>query len=292
MRIALRRITRTASRAIHGNPVVRSAKNLRNGLVDGAFRRAAAARGRRLADELVRSGVREAAFTIAFNTPWAIDLLTHQWSRHHPDLRLVVIDNSSDRSARAEHDDLCRQRRVPYLPLPRNPEWSPNRSHGIALNWVWFNVVRHAGLDVAGFIDHDCVPVASLDLRSRLNGLAAYGMRGASLTYPQAWNLWAGYCFFKPAAADGLTVDFKHRIELGLDTGGGNWAGFYRHLDPASVGEAGYRVVQVEVGDGRPPVPMLLLDEAFLHLDGASYREAFRDASMRRRLLETILAKP
>ncbi len=292
MRFALRRITRAASRAIHGNPVVRSAKNLRNGLVDGAFRRTAAAQGRRLADDLVRSGVREAAFTIAFNTPWAIDLLTHQWSRHQPDLRLVVVDNSSDRSARAAHEDLCRRRQLPYLPLPRNPEWSPNRSHGIALNWVWFNIVQHAGLDVAGFIDHDCVPVASLDLRSRLRGLAAYGMRGSSLTHPQAWNLWAGYCFFRPAAAEKFAVDFKHRIELGLDTGGGNWAGFYRHLDRASVGEAGYRIVRIGLGDGRPPVAMLLLDEAFLHLDGASYREAFRDASMRQRLMDSILAVP
>lgn len=291
MRLALRRITRAASRAFHGNAVIRSAKNLRNGLVDGTFRRTATAEGQRLADELSHGGVREAAFTIAFNTPWAIDLLTHQWSRHHPEIRLVVVDNSNDRSARAAHEDLCRRRHVPYLPLPRNPEWSPNRSHGIALNWVWFNVVRHAGLDVVGFIDHDCIPVASLDLRSRLEGLAAYGMRGASLTHPQAWNLWAGYCFFRPATAEGLAVDFKHRIELGLDTGGGNWPGFYRRLDPASIGEAGYRIVQIELGDGRPPAAMLLLDEAFVHLDGASYREAFRDASIRQRLIESILAR-
>ncbi len=288
---AVQRITRAASRAFHGNRVLRSAKNLRNGLIDRTFRRAAAAEGWRIADQLSHDGVREAAFTIAFNTPWAIDLLTRQWSRNHPDLRLVVIDNSSDRSARVAHEGLCRQRGVRYLPLPRNPEWSPNRSHGIALNWVWFNVVRHARLDVAGFIDHDCIPVASLDLRSRLAGRAAYGLRGASLTHPQAWNLWAGYCFFRPAAAEGLAVDFKHRIELGLDTGGGNWTGFYRHLDPAAVGEAGHRIVQIELGDGRPPYAMLLLDEAFLHLDGASYREAFRDASIRRRIMESILAR-
>lgn len=287
----VQRIARAASRAFESSGVVRSAKNLRNGLVDRAFRRTAAAEGRRLADQLSHSGAREAAFTIAFNTPWAIDLLTRQWSTNQPEFRLVVIDNSNDRSARVAHEDLCRQRDVPYLPLPRNPEWSPNRSHGIALNWVWFNVVRHAGLDVAGFIDHDCIPVASLDLRSRLAGRAAYGVRGASLTHPQAWNLWAGYCFFRPAAAEGLAVDFKHRIELGLDTGGGNWDGFYRHLDPAAVGEAGHRIVQIELGDERPPVAMLLLDEAFLHLDGASYREVFRDASIRRRILESILSR-
>ena len=291
MNASVRRAARSVGLAINGNPAVRSVKNLRNRIIDQGFRRCGRADGRAFAERLQAEGVRDAAFTIAFNCPWAVDLLTRSWTVHQPGLPLVVVDNSSDASARAAHADICDRRAVRYLPLPPNPEWSPNRSHGIALNWVWFNVVRPAGLELAGFVDHDLIPVAPFDIRRVVRGRAAYGMRGASLTHPQAWNLWAGYCFVRPSAAEGFEVDFKHRIEHGLDTGGGNWRGFYRWLGDDSVGEAGYRWERFDLGDGGPAAKLLLLDEAFLHLDGASYRSALQDESSRRRLVAAVLAR-
>lgn len=292
MSSTLRRIGRSISGGFDRNPVVRAAKNLRNAVVDHGFRRSSSAEGRRFAAELSARGIRQAAVAIAYNSPWVVDLLTQAWARHQPGLPLLVVDNSSDPAARAEHAALCRSRDVPYLPLPRNPERHPCRSHGIALNWTWFNVVCHAGLDIVGFIDHDCIPVTAFDLPARMRDVDVYGMYGASVTYPGAWNLWAGYCFVKPAVAAAHAVDFKHRIEFGLDTGGGNWPGFYRRLDPALVGRAAFRWVRPDLGDGAPGGPCLLLDEAFLHLEGASYRQAFRDASLRHRLAEAILDRP
>lgn len=289
---ALRRIGRSISGGFDRNPVVRAAKNLRNGVIDHAFRRCSAAAGHRFATAISARGVRHAAVAIAYNSPWVVDLLTQAWARHQPGLPLVVIDNSSDPAARAEHAALCRSRDVPYLPLPRNPERHPCRSHGIALNWTWFNVVRHAELEFVGFVDHDCIPVAAFDLSERMRSVDVYGMYHESITYPGAWNLWAGYCFLRPAAAAAGDVDFKHRIEFGLDTGGGNWRGFYRHLDPHRIGRATCRRVQPVLGDGGTGAPCMLLDDAFLHLEGASYRQAFRDASLRRGLAEALLDGP
>ena len=286
----LRRIGRSISGGLDRNPVVRAAKNLRNAVVDHGFRRCAAAEGRRFAAELSARGVRHAGVAIAYNSPWVVDLLTQAWARHQPGLPLVVVDNSSKTTARADHAALCRSRDVPYLPLPRNPERHPNRSHGIALNWTWFNVVRHASLDFVGFVDHDCIPVAPCNLAARMRDRDVYGMYGESITYPGAWNLWAGYCFLRPAAA--RAVDFKHRIEYGLDTGGGNWRGFYRGLDPGRVGRAAFRWVRPDLGTGGTGAPCLLLDDAFLHLEGASYREAFGDAALRRELAEALLDRP
>lgn len=291
MNASVRRAARSLGLAINGNPAVRSVKNLRNRIIDHGFRRSDRAEGLAFAGRLESAGIRDAAFTIAFNCPWAIDLLTRSWEVHQPRLPLVVVDNSSDASARAAHAETCGRRGVRYIGLPPNPEWSPNRSHGIALNWVWFNVVRPAGLELAGFIDHDLIPVAAFDLRRATRGRAAYGLRGASLTHPQAWNLWAGYCFVRPAAAEAFEVDFKHRIEHGLDTGGGNWRGFYRWLGDESVGSAANRWERLDLGDGGLSEKMLLLDGAFLHLDGASYRSALQDESSRRRLVEAVLAR-
>ena len=292
MHASFREAAGSIGRFLAAGSVVRSAKNVRNAVVDRAFRRCGRAGGRRFAAELSARGIRDAVFTVAFNSPWVVDVLVRAWSRHQAGVPLVVMDNSSDATARSAHEVLCARHDVPYLALPWNPEWSPNRSHGIALNWTWFNVVRDADLRFAGFIDHDCIPVAAHDIRAGMRNLDAYGLYGASLTHPEAWNLWAGYCFLRPAAAVGRAVDFKHRIEHGLDTGGGNWRGWYRLLDPRRVGAAGFRWVQPDLGDGVTAAACLLLDEAFLHLEGASYRAPFRDARLRQRLTETILERP
>jgi hypothetical protein len=286
---SFRTLARSIGHTLDENPCVRAIKNGRNHLVDHAFRLRGRGAGRRLAAMLADRHVRAATFTIAFNSPWVIDLLTQAWARHQPGVPLVVIDNSSSRAARAMHEDICRRRQVPWLPLPANPEWSPNRSHGLALNWTWFNVIVHGDLEFVGFIDHDCIPVAGFDLRRRLDGLDAYGLHGASLTHPEAWNIWPGYCFLRPAAAVGRAVDFKHRIEQGLDTGGGNWQGFFRRLDPDRVGRARHRRVPVDLESSPAGGSCLLLDDAFLHLEGASYRPSFRDPVSRERLVQSLV---
>jgi hypothetical protein len=284
----LRRLGRSLSRALNANGIVRAGKNLRNGAIDRRFRRRDAAAGRHLAAELSRRGTRHVAFSIAFNSPWVIDLLTAAWHAHPVGLDLVVLDNSSDADARARHAAICDRAGVPWLPLPPNPEWSPNRSHGIAMNWAWFNVVRHADLEIAGFVDHDCFPTAAFDVPTRMLDRAVHGLHGNSTAHPDAWNLWAGYCFIRPAATAGWTIDFKHRIEYRLDTGGGNWHGFYRHLPPATVGKAEHEWIDVAIGGGLPAVKLLRLDGSFIHLDGASYAEHYRDPERRERLVAVL----
>lgn len=282
---------RSILRALDDGPI-RAAKNLRNDLVDRWFRSRDPDGGRRLAGALSARGVRRAVFTVAFNGPWVVDLLTRGWTRHQPDVTLVVVDNSTDRTARDAHAELCRDRGVPYLPLPRNPEWNPNRSHGIALNWTWFNVVRHVDLEFVGFVDHDCVPVAGFDIPRHMRDRDAYGHIVPSTTRAGVWNVWPGYCFLRTTATATGTVDFKHRIDLGLDTGGGSWPGVYRHLDPSRVGAAAGRRVRLDLGTDVPTHECGLFDEAFLHLEGSSYLGTFRDPALRQRLMTTIEAMP
>ena len=78
-----RSLGRSILRSLDGGPV-RAAKNLRNELVDRWFRSRHPDDGRRLAGELSARGVRHAVFTVAFNGPWVLDLLTSGWGRHQP----------------------------------------------------------------------------------------------------------------------------------------------------------------------------------------------------------------
>jgi hypothetical protein len=78
--------------------------------------------------------------------------------------------------------------------------------------------------------------------------------------------MWAGFCFYRNPSVRNLDMDFKPRVELGIDTGGGNWRSVYRLLDPQRVGAAELRSL---VGDEDFHI---VIDEAFLHVGGASFR--------------------
>ena len=128
--------------AFNGNASIRSLKNRRNALVDGYFRRRNRSQGVVLADRLRADSTEKVCFTIAYNAPWTLDLLTAAWGKYCKSFRLVVIDNSSSRQHRALNRRICEARSLAYLGLPSNPEWSPNRSNGISMNWTYHNVVR------------------------------------------------------------------------------------------------------------------------------------------------------
>jgi len=258
-------------------PLVRPAKNLRNILVDGMFRIQGRSKGKQLAEEIKKRRWKYVAFSIAFNTPWLIDLLTEAWQKHSCGFDLVIIDNSNNPAARVQNASICQKRNIPYLGLPRNPEWNPNRSHGITLNWIWSNVVPLAALKIAGFIDHDCIPIRSSDILSRMNGLEAYGLRCISTKNPLIWKLWAGYCFFDFSIASKYKLDFKHRVEYGLDTGGGNWLSFYRFLDQKIERDALRGKETIEMNANSESFEAMLIDQAFLHLEGVSYFKKYQN---------------
>jgi len=288
MNPSLKRFGRVISNSLNGNPAIRAVKNFRNELIDHSFRCRSSRRGKAFAGELSDREVRRVAVAVAFNSPWVVDLLTAAWQKYPVGLDLIVIDNSNDEGAREMHAEICRNRDVPYLGLPWNGEWSPNRSHGNSMNWVWYNIIRHLDLEIAGYIDHDCFPIQPFDLPSRMEGIDVYGLRSDSQICPGAWALWAGYCFFRTHLAGTGRIDFKHRIEFGLDTGGGNWPRLFSRLEPGAVGSATLSTREIDPGNGLPPVQFEFLDNTFLHLRGASYRHLFRDPLLREQLVASI----
>lgn len=275
------------SDAVNRTEVIRALKYARSHAIDHWYRRIDRRAGLACAEELRRDGCRQLAFTVAFNSPWVVDALLACWKRHVVGFDLMVVDNSKSPDARAMHAAICRERGARYLALPPNPEWNPSRSHAFALNWIWTNVVRPAGLELAGFIDHDLLPVHDIDLAVRTKDFDAYGLRYDSALRPGRWNLWAGYSFLRPAAATGA-IDFKPEHHAGVDTGGRNWAGFYRRIPPARQHAVTSDSEWVPLPEGSEPIEIQRLDGAFLHLGGASYCPRYGQAGFRRKVMDAI----
>lgn len=172
--------------------------------------------------------------TIAFNDWEMIERQLLAIRKFIPGPLHLIADNSSDEFLSQQIKAACIRLHAPYVRLPRNP-WdhrSPSRSHGLALNWVWHQIIRPGEPELFGFLDHDLVPVAPDDPFAILMSL---DIAGDKRWAADRWFLWAGYCFFRTAFLRGKDVDFGQDWFLGLDTGGRNWRSIYRFLPPSAV---------------------------------------------------------
>ncbi len=162
------------------------------------------------------------------------------------DYHLTVVDNSPDECSRLEIESLCRGEGTAYVGLPPNPFPVGSRSHGAALNWVWYNVVEPSGRRFTGFLDHDIYPRRPTALAPLLESSGVLGVRQVR---GRTWYLWPGWCFFDRARLGFPRLDFMP--EPGLDTGGGNWRIVFRHLAPEAVPPQEHRYERFYGPDGQ-----------------------------------------
>ncbi len=254
-------------------PLIDRLKKHRNSMVSRLYESRPAENFAEFEQALGDTAEASLVFTIAFNLPWAIELMARSVRVHMPEWRLVVVDNSSKPECRTEIAAICARHGVPYLSLPKNIEWSPNRSHGTALNWVWRNVIAPRRPRHFGFIDHDCFPFRRTDEFERISRQPVDGLRLAPRFVDNAWFLWAGCMFFNSRLIGDVDLDFNHLQALRLDTAGANWERLYRHLDPATLTFLPQQVVALPVpGRGGDTVEVVEIGGTLLHVIGASYR--------------------
>lgn len=273
---------------------VQSLLEFRNEILYRQFMASSASRGKAFAKTLGEKPGRNYCFTIAFNTPWVIDTLTEAWRIFVPETNLVVVDNSSKREARIAIEAICRQRGVAYFPLPRNFERNPSRSHGISQTWTFHNIVKQLGPDIFGFIDHDCFPIGPVDVAKRVGRNIGYGFAlNAKSTYLYArskedvsWYYWAGFCFYNFALVKDVNLDFRHRLDIGMDTGGGNWPVLYSKHPASEFERASAGSMRISLREKEAEYQ--LIDNAFFHVGGASYRLFAKNQDYRRALCDHI----
>lgn len=177
---------------------------------------------------------RTVILTVAFEDPAGLEMHAGLIRRYVKADRHVVADNSRDEESAQRNRAVAASLGALYLRLPPNPwtERKDSRSHGIALNWLWRNLLKPAAPSAFGFVDDDLFPVEPAD---PFAALADHAFHGDLRTAGPRWFLWAGFCFFRYDAVADKKLDFGLDWFIKLDTGGANWDVLYRHVDRRTI---------------------------------------------------------
>lgn len=205
---------------------------------------------------------------IAFEQDKVLNWLLALSSINLKDFQLMVFDNSRNPQARSKIRQTCFQFQIPYLGLPFNGTRHPNRSHGMAMTWVFHRIIKKIEPSWFGYLDHDMLPVKSVQISNCIpQGQNTYGFLNDA---PDYWNLWAGYCFYNYSNVSHLPLNFIYDFSRELDTGGRNWPYLYAHQNKDDVKYATSinRSVFVPPDQTRT---VQLIDDAWIHVGGVSY---------------------
>jgi hypothetical protein len=227
-------------------PLIQALKTARYNTIDRTYRRRPAAAGDLAAVVQLARG-RKLLITIAFSDPTLVSWQTRLLRHYVPSALHVIVDNSTTDEIAHEICRVAVGTGTAYLRAPANP-WSgraASRSHGIALNWAWQNVIKASEPEAFGFLDHDIFPTARDD---PFASLAVQDFYGVVRNVGPRWFLWAGFCMFRFAAVRGKELDFAQDWFIGLDTGGGNWRPLYSGEDRATLREQPTNLVPFKPG--------------------------------------------
>lgn len=256
-------------------PLQQGLRQVRNDLLQSLYLRTRPPRlDRFLADHQGLRG-RDVALVIAFEQPWALNWLLEMARKHLRGVTVLVFDNSRTAKAHAEIAQVCAAHATPYLALPAYRTRHVNRSHGMAMSWVFHNVVRTLGPRIFGFIDHDLIPVSEIDFSERLQDQPVFGLINAGNF--SHWSTWAGYCLFRYAAVADRPLNFLYDFSRGLDTGGRNWNALYRNLDASRLRFARQEFIRMKAPWAERPQSVECIDERWIHIGGVGYNENFNN---------------
>lgn len=173
--------------------------------------------------------------TIAFNHEGLIRKQIEMVRQHvgDEDFQHIIIDNSSRKDKRRAIKDVCHERGVEYVAVPRYLTWLtwsslfyPSYSHGGALNWAYLHVIKPRQPEFFVFLDHDIIPAKTYCF---IDSLGSQDFYGVDRLRECGWYLWPGFSIFRFAALANRQADFspvyvKHCF---LDAGGRNFLSLY-----------------------------------------------------------------
>lgn len=213
---------------------------------------------------------RNVLITLAYEDSQAIEWQLRLLRRYVPHDVYLIADNSFDDTAAAAIRAIAERAGSPYVRLPRSRR-RLSHNHGLALNWLWRNLVRPGAPAAFGFLDDDFFPTAPDDPFAYLAEQDFYGVVRLA---GERWFLWAGFCLFRFTAIADKPLDFRPDYFDGLDTGGGNWEVLYRHGDLARLRKAPIIGTPYKDGVAMSAETYIQWSDGWLHEVGTNDRSA------------------
>jgi hypothetical protein len=215
---------------------------------------------------------------IAFEQPQVLEWLFQLSKKNLKDFYLLVFDNSKNNLQKNLVKEICKKNSIPYLELPDSFARHPNRSHGLAMTWIFHRIIKKIQPLTFGYLDHDMYPIKPInqaDLFPKDQNF--YGLINESTNY---WNLWAGYCFYRFSSVSSKSLNFLYDFSRGTDTGGRNWPYLYQGNNKSLIKFANYSAPVISLGDDYSNMIINLIDKSWVHVGGVGYGDNFSKKSI------------
>ena len=181
--------------------------------------------------------------TIAFNHVRLIEKQIELVKRYVRDdnYRHVIVDNSPNRAVRKQIKKLCEKEMVDYVSVPlfidkliSHRLFGNGLSHGAALNWVFYHVLKHNQPKFFALLDHDVFPLKDFSLKEKLG---KHDFFGVERNTKGGWYLWSGWCVFRYDVVERCKPNFLPKFVDGtyLDSGGSNYECLYSHYSLSDI---------------------------------------------------------
>jgi hypothetical protein len=205
--------------------------------------------------------------TIGFNN-WQVIRMQHENLKKYllDNHDYVVVDNSTDRESCKSIRQYCINNDITYIRLENNPGngRNPSFSHGISINWAYYNYLINKKSKYIGIIDHDIFPLKKTRILDNLKNQYIYGH---CQNRAGRWYLWPGFCFYKLSYLKRNKPNFEPI--WGLDSGGGNWSALYRHINTKNLHWPRHNYLKYQGGDTIQSSSVEIIDD-WIHLMAAS----------------------
>ena len=218
-------------------------------------------------------GVNHLTSIVAFEQPWALNWQLKMAHQNLTDVQLVVFDNSREPELRHKIAEVCRLNNTPYLALPSYSTRHINLSHGMAMNWIYQNIVKIIRPKLFSYIDHDMIPVLPSTYSHKLVDQPLYGLPRVKRS---RWYLWAGYCAFDFDFVNNKKINFLEDCSNELDTGGRNWHVIYNDSDLDTLQFADQSFFDVLDPATKMKTKIEIIDKTWFHIGGIGYNDNFK----------------
>lgn len=177
--------------------------------------------------------------TIAYNQARLIEKQIELVRLHIRDVNYlhIVVDNSPNKRVRNQIKEICEREKIAYVPVPMFIDklichriFGYGLSHGAALNWMFYHILRQQKPVRFALIDHDAFP---MDDYSFVEKLRERDFFGVERNRESGWYVWPGWCVYRFDAINDCHPNFLPYFlqDAFWDAGGGNYPRFYGRYD-------------------------------------------------------------